>query len=179
MSRYQQLAYGVRDGDTGRAVLPRTAEWRDYLAWLAAGNTPDPEPSPDPQQELRRRRHEHRQRALAKDAELGRIGVAAAGTRFRLDADDRGTLIGVLASVTAGNALPSGFGWRDRHGVFTVLTQAQLKNLVEKLVERDFQRRRRLWELLDAIDASPDPDRPFVNDAPNPDYVDVEAGWPA
>lgn len=41
---------GVLDTDRNR-VIPETVEnrhWREYLDWVAAGNTPDPEDAPAP-----------------------------------------------------------------------------------------------------------------------------------
>lgn len=47
---YKLLAGGGVCRDDG-ACIPedeRNADWRDYQAWLAAGNTPEPAPSPEP-----------------------------------------------------------------------------------------------------------------------------------
>lgn len=178
MSRYQQLPVGVFDTQAQGIVLPRTEAWKDYQQWLASGNAPDPEAAPSAQESLKQRRDAHRQRVMAQDAESAALGVNVGGNRYKLDADDRATLIGVLASVNAGNALPANFGWRDKSGTFNSLTLNQLKNLIEKVTQRDFDRRVKVWALLYAIAASPNPDAPFINDAPNPDYADITSGWP-
>jgi len=45
MAKYKLRAHGVLDTETG-AHIPESdgnRHWREYLRWLAAGNTPDPE----------------------------------------------------------------------------------------------------------------------------------------
>jgi hypothetical protein len=44
--RYELRRVGVFDRDLAREVRLGDAEWPNYEAWLAAGNTPDPEPAP-------------------------------------------------------------------------------------------------------------------------------------
>lgn len=167
MSRYVQAEIGVWDAQESAFVLPRTEAWKAYTQWLAAGNSPDPQPPPSAPETLQRRRQQHRDRVLRAADENATLGVSVGGNRYRLDADDRATLIGVLASVTSGNALPAGFGWRDKTGTFQSLTLANLKNLIEKMTQRDIDRRKNLWALLDAIEA-----------ASEPEVIDPTAGWP-
>ncbi len=47
MARYQLRDRGVFDSTTQAILLPdiSNAAWRDYLSWVAAGNTPDPIPT--------------------------------------------------------------------------------------------------------------------------------------
>lgn len=51
MAAYQLLnGGGVLRASDGAAIPPdpRNADWRRYLAWVAAGNTADPIPQPAP-----------------------------------------------------------------------------------------------------------------------------------
>jgi hypothetical protein len=48
VARYEQRKVGVWDNDTSTHVTRLSGDaWREYMAWVAAGNTPDPQP-PDP-----------------------------------------------------------------------------------------------------------------------------------
>ena len=55
MARYRTLLVGVFDNETQQTVTTMDhPEWETYLAWLAAGNSPDPyeppqEPEPPPE----------------------------------------------------------------------------------------------------------------------------------
>lgn len=48
MARYELRPIGVFDKEVGRLVVPTDPSWGEYLATLAAGDTPDPQPQPEP-----------------------------------------------------------------------------------------------------------------------------------
>ena len=58
MSEYKLSKYGVIRARDGASIPndPLNSDWREYQAWLAAGNAPDPaDPLPEPEQRLVRK----------------------------------------------------------------------------------------------------------------------------
>lgn len=167
-------AVGVWDEDAGVPVKRGGPGWGEYVAWLNAGNAPDPEPAPAVDYALAARKAAYKARVALKDSEVKAAGVTVANAVFLLDRDEFLTLLGLVGA----GALPAGFGWRDKTGTFRPLNMAQARTLAQLTAERDYARRKRLWELHAAINASPNPDLPGLEDGPNPDYVDINTGWP-
>ena len=102
MARYRLLMIGVYDTLTSHRIIPQSGSlWDTYLAWRAAGNTPDPYVPPEPVAETLQ------QAKARKILSIKREGLARVRTRFEavvsLDQFDiyRELLLSVIPSARA------------------------------------------------------------------------------
>ena len=157
-ARYKLLALGVLDTQTAQVVTYKeTEKWIAFQAWVAAGNTPDPEDAPAPVP-IGERRLRQKIKVWRSEATNQTIPVSAAGTTFKLNMYDVTIMYAIALTALGGGALPAGFGWRDENGVFTALTLAQFKTIINKIGDRGFALRQARWAKEDAIDAAADPE---------------------
>jgi hypothetical protein len=109
MARYQLLRIGVWDNVASQRIIPQSGEpWRDYQAWLAAGNIPDPYIPPTPAPETLA--HAKRRRAI----EIKHEGLSRMQTRFGAlrDFETVQLLREVILSVApAARQLTADFTW--------------------------------------------------------------------
>lgn len=99
---------------TGEHVRPIKSDvrWRDYLAWVKAGNVPAPaQADQEPLDTIRERVRS------AIDQERARrhgLPVAYSGAVFDADSEARENITGTIARLVRGDGLPAGWiGWRD------------------------------------------------------------------
>lgn len=154
MKRYEERRVGVFDIEKGQVVLPHDPGWRDYEAWLRAGNELEPEPaSVLPPLSTRRleaaaRVNEVRSRALSQST------VALAGYTFSADTVSYVNLLGVGLLLAVGESLPPGFTWRTVDNQLINLTSEQVQILLREMVRERERIYLRSWQLKDEIIAT-------------------------
>lgn len=102
MSLYQFTSGSNVLRSDGANIPPdiKNADWQAYLAWRAAGNTPDPSPAPTVQQQA--------DAAIAAGLAIASTGTPAINGTYALDDGQQTNLANVSIYIAVNNRFPAG-----------------------------------------------------------------------
>jgi len=151
---YKIVGMGVKRLSDGASILPDAAntDWQTYQEWLAAGNKPESEYSLG---ELKKERQSFIN--IERDRRLN-AGVVWNGYQIDSDINSRNNLMGTISAINAGVSLPQNFVWRTSDNLNIPITNEQLINLGETVLNYISAVYQRSWELKDLILAATTPE---------------------
>jgi hypothetical protein len=140
-------------------------DYQDYLAWVAAGNTPIPSATLAERQDAVWAMIKARRDFLSDNGGY-KVAVAGVDKWFHSDARSKTQQIGL---VLAGAGIPLGLQWKTMDGTFVTMTQALAGQIFQSAMAQD-----------SAIFQAAETHRAAMLAAPDPDAYDFSStGWPA
>lgn len=137
------------------------SDWKAYLAWKNAGNSPTAEPS----QPIASRRFAVWEQIKAKREHLKASGVLVGSHWYHSDADSRIQQIGL---VMMGANLPSGLKWKVKDNGLVDMTPTLAQQIFQATATWDMQ-----------VFGVAETHRAAVMASDDPEHYDWSAGWPA
>jgi hypothetical protein len=165
MARYRVESVGVYDTIAMASVTPNEfAQWMEYQAWLAAGNSPDPETVPAPLPVAAQRAEALARLDVEVTTRMDANRVAAVGRLWPMNPINVAV---ALVHRAAMPPVPGGFTLPDASRVQVPLNSAQLSQIITAYSDRLVAFNSRFAALVSQINASPDPLS-----------IDITIGWP-
>lgn len=151
---YQLTKNGVMKNGAHIPNDPNNGQWAEYQEWLSKGNSPEAISLDDRQFDVVRKVKSIRQSRLARPIDHN-------GKKYHADAKSQSSLV---AATVSGDSRH----WTDASGDRQMYTMAQLKDLLQAMVDYDQGCYNKSASLLLEI---------YKSD--NPEAIDIKSGWPS